>query len=88
MKDLDVLQYLGVDWAAMAFTFLAIYLLGNKSRMGFAVMMCGNACWMVVGILTASIALIVANAVFFLMSFRGWFRWGERDANRPSQKRS
>lgn len=85
MTTLDVLQYFGVDWAAMAFTFLAIYLLGNKSRMGFAVMMCGNACWMVVGLLTASIALVIANAVFLLMNVRGWIRWGCRDADRPSQ---
>ncbi len=82
MKDLYVLQYAGVDWSTMAFTFLALYLLGNKSRSGFAVMMCGNACWIVVGILTASIALIIANAVFFLMNVRGWFRWRDAASSR------
>ena len=38
-------HYLGLDWLAMALTFTAIYLLGNKNRIGFAVMMVGNLCW-------------------------------------------
>ena len=36
-------QYLGLDWLAMLLTFSAIYLLGNKTRYGFLVMMVGNA---------------------------------------------
>jgi len=39
-----VTQYLGLDWLAMCLTFAAIYLLGNRSRMGFVVMMIGNLC--------------------------------------------
>ena len=35
-------HYLGVDWAAMCLTFAAIYLLGNRSRVGFLIMMSGN----------------------------------------------
>ena len=69
------LQYYGVDWVAMSFTFVAIHLLGNKSRSGFATMMCGNTCWVVVGILTSSVAMIIANLVFFAMNARGWIRW-------------
>ncbi len=69
------MTYYGIDWIAMLFTFAAIYLLGNKSRTGFVTMMCGNTCWVIVGVLTSSIAMIIANAVFFAMNARGWFRW-------------
>ena len=43
-------HYLGLDWLAMALTFTVIYLLGNKSRIGFAVMMVGNLCWAAIGL--------------------------------------
>jgi len=70
-----LLQYFGIDWIATVFTFAAIYMLGNKSKYGFAVMMAGNSCWITVGILTSSIALIIANAGFLLMNARGWHQW-------------
>jgi hypothetical protein len=72
-------RYYGIDWVAMLLTFVAIYLLGNKSRNGFATMMCGNTCWVVVGVLTGSVAMIAANAVFLAMNARGWFRWAGPD---------
>jgi hypothetical protein len=59
----------------MTFTFAAIYLLGNRSRAGFVTMMAGNACWMVVGVLTSSLAMVIANLVFLAMNARGWLRW-------------
>ncbi len=73
-----IFQYYVVDWVAMIFTFIAIYLLGNKSRSGFITMMCGNSCWLIVGILTNSLALIIANFVFFVMNCRGYIKWAEK----------
>jgi hypothetical protein len=69
--------YYGIDWVAMVFTFIAIYLLGNQSRTGFATMMCGNTCWLIVGMLSGSIAMVIANAVFFAMNARGWIKWAQ-----------
>ncbi len=69
------LKYFGIDWIAMALTFVAILKLGNKSRSGFTTMMCGNTCWVIVGVLTGSIAMVLANAVFLAMNARGWRRW-------------
>ena len=43
-------QYFGIDWLAMCLTFTAIYLLGNKSRYGFLIMMFGNLCWSAIGV--------------------------------------
>lgn len=68
-------KYFGVDWIAMCLTFSAIYLLGNKSRKGFIVMMAGNLCWTGIGIWVGSIAMIIANLGFFSMNIRGFLKW-------------
>lgn len=47
MEETVALKYFGVDWVAMTLTFGAIYLLGNKSRSGFVLMMSRNSCWVV-----------------------------------------
>ena len=70
-----VFHFFAIDWLAMVFTFVAIYLLGNKSRSGFITMMCGNTCWVGVGVLSGSAAMVIANAVFFVMNARGFARW-------------
>lgn len=75
MFDDLALKYFGVDWLAMMLTFAAIYLLGNKSRGGFALMMCGNGCWVVIGVLSGSLAMALANIVFLTMNLRAWFKW-------------
>ena len=80
MKTETILNYFGIDWLAMLFTFVAIYLLGNKSRSGFVTMMCGNSCWVAVGVLTNSVAMVIANVVFFAMNLRGWLRWSAENA--------
>ena len=68
-------QYRGLDWLAMFLTFGAIYLLGNRSRAGFVVMMAGNLCWSVIGIWAGSYAMVLANAGFFAMNLRGFLKW-------------
>ena len=50
-------QYFGLDWLAMCLTFAAIYLLGNRSRAGFVVMMVGNLCWSAIGLWAGSYAM-------------------------------
>jgi len=68
-------DYLGLDWLAMVLTFSAIYLLGNKSRAGFLVMMLGNLCWAAIGIWANSYAMVIANLGFFSMNVRGFIKW-------------
>ncbi|MGF1694417.1 PnuC protein [Vibrio lamellibrachiae] len=74
---MDYLQYYGVDWVAMVFTFLAIWQIGNKNKAGFILMMCGNSSWIVVGCLTGSIAMIIANIIFFAMNLRAIVQWSK-----------
>jgi hypothetical protein len=78
-----MLNHHGLDWLAMLLTFGAIYLLGNKRRAGFAFMMAGNLCWIGVGVSAASIAMTIANGVFFAMNFRGFVRWS-REMGTPA----
>jgi hypothetical protein len=70
-----VSHYNGVDWIAMCLTFLAIYLLGNKSRIGFVIMMLGNLLWCFIGLRAESYAMIIANLGFFSMNVRGFLKW-------------
>ena len=73
------LNYFGVDWLAMVLTLSAIYLLGDKSRSRFLVMICGNTCWIAVGYLSSSLAMTIANVVFLAMNFRGFLRWSSTE---------
>lgn len=72
---LDYMQYYGFDWIAMAITLFAILYIGNKNKIGFVIMMCGNTSWIVVGVAAESMAMIVANTAFFLMNFRAIVKW-------------
>jgi nicotinamide riboside transporter PnuC len=75
------LEYHGIDWLAMVLTVVAIYLLGNKHWAGFVLMIGGNLCWIVLGALSDSIALMVANAVFVAMNLRGIRKWQREEAD-------
>ncbi len=72
---MEYFQYYGIDWVAMVLTFLAIWQIGNKNKIGFILMMCGNASWVAVGYLTGSVAMIIANIIFFSMNLRAIIKW-------------
>ena len=71
-------QYLGLDWLAMCLTFFAIYLLGNKNRLGVAVMITGNVCWSTIGLWAHSYAMVLANLGFLAMNVRGISKWSRQ----------
>lgn len=73
------LQYYGIDWLAMILTFLAIWLIGDKNKKGFYIMMSGNSCWVAVGFLTQSMALVVANLLFMALNIRAIINWSRRE---------
>jgi hypothetical protein len=75
-------HYFGVDWAAMCLTFGAIYLLGNKNRGGFVVMMLGNLLWCLIGFWAKSYAMLIANLGFFSMNVRGLMKWTSPETSR------
>lgn len=73
------LQYYGIDWAAMVMTFIAIWLIGDKNRAGFYIMICGNSCWIALGIMTGSMALVIANLSFIMLNIRAILHWSRTD---------
>ena len=79
---MDYLQYYGVDWLAMVLTFLAIWQIGNKNKIGFMLMMCGNTSWVFVGVLTESVAMVIANIIFFAMNVRALLKWGKETGSK------
>jgi hypothetical protein len=82
-----LLEFLAADWIAMMCTFAAIYLLGNKKRSGFVVMMSGNACRIGVACMAGSVAMAADNVVFPAMNPRGLVKWspdqGKRNKTGP-----
>jgi hypothetical protein len=65
----------------MALTFGAIYLLGNRSRNGFLVMMIGNLCWASIGLWVQSYGMLLANIGFFSLNIRGYLKWAPEDTS-------
>lgn len=74
-------QYYGIDWLAMVLTFVAIWLIGDRNKAGFYIMMGGNTCWIGLGILTHSLALIVANLLFVSLNIRAIINWSKTETN-------
>ncbi|MGC9401349.1 PnuC protein [Vibrio genomosp. F10 str. 9ZC157] len=71
------LQFYGIDWIAMVLTFLAIWQIGNKNKIGFILMMCGNSSWIAVGYFTGSLAMVIANLIFMGMNLRAIMKWSK-----------
>ena len=69
------MQYFGVDWIATIAGLTGVYLIGNKNKFGFLIMMIASLSWMAVGFMIGSLALILGSAVFFSLHVRGWFKW-------------
>ncbi|WP_396589340.1 PnuC protein [Bermanella sp. R86510] len=68
-------QYFGIDWLAMVLTFFAIWQIGNRNKFGFILMIMGNLCWIALGYMTDSLAMMVANATFIAMNVRAIVKW-------------
>lgn len=70
-----VFRYYGVDWLAMASTFLSLWLLGEGRRSGFLLGMVAAGFWFSFGVLAGSLANPIANTLFFVLNVRGYRRW-------------
>lgn len=65
----------GLDWGAMIFSLLALYLIGRRNRLGFLSFIAANVCWVSIGWLTMSPAIMFGNIIFLILNLRGYRNW-------------
>ncbi len=70
------LKYYGLDWLAMASSLFAVYLIGNKNRIGFLSYVLANALWIYLGVFKMqSFSISIGNIFFLIMNLRGYLKW-------------
>lgn len=69
------MQYYGIDWLATICGLTGVYLLGNKSKIGFVLFMMASTSWAIFGVMTGSIAMTIGSLIFFSMHLRGFLAW-------------
>lgn len=75
-------KYYGLDWLAMALSLFAVYLIGNKNKLGFISYVTANAIWIYLGIYKMqSYGISIGNIFFLAMNLRGFYKWKENSNN-------
>ena len=74
-----VLHY-GTDWIAMISSFIWLYLIGNKHRIGFVFAVIASMSWLCFGWLNHSYASVFANLIFIFLNIRGYIKWAEKNS--------
>ena len=77
VKMESLLQYKGVDWAAMVFAVFSLYYISKHRKCGFVFGIGCSVCWLIFGILAHSIPSIIANAIYVVFQIKGWRDWKE-----------
>lgn len=72
---MDLLQYYGVDWLATSCGLIGVWLLGNRNKFGFVLLMVASSSWITFGLIAGSVAVIIGSAVFLTLHLRGLIRW-------------
>lgn len=73
------LKYYTLDWSAMVLSLLAVYLLGNKNKLGFLTFSAANAVWIFLGFfMVSSLGIVIGNMVFLGMNIRGFISWNNK----------
>jgi hypothetical protein len=69
-------KYFGLDWIAMSASLFAVFLIGNKNRLGFLSYILANALWIYLGVFKMeSIGISIGNIFFLMMNLRGFIKW-------------
>ena len=73
-------NYYGLDWLAMSLSLLAVWMLGNKNKIGFLVFVAANALWVALGLtLIHSYGIVVGNLFFLVSNARGFANWWKEE---------
>ncbi|BDD03961.1 hypothetical protein [Aureibacter tunicatorum] len=77
-----IFEYYLIDWIGISLALLAVYLLGNKKKLGFIVFAISNIVWMYLGfVMMNSIGTAVGNSIFLIINIRGYINWQNETTN-------
>ena len=62
----------------MVFGLISTYYLAKERKRGFLFGMIGGIGWITFGVLTQSLAGVLANATFIALNCRGFIRWKKK----------
>lgn len=71
----DLFVYYGIDWLWYGASILAVYLLGNRNKLGFVSMIVSDLMGLAMAYLTHSSATLVGSLLYLLLNVRGWYAW-------------
>jgi nicotinamide riboside transporter PnuC len=71
----DLFRYYGLDWLWYSTSILAVYLLGNKNKLGFVIMIISDIAGLAMAYLTQSSATLVGSLIYLTLNIRGWYAW-------------
>jgi len=73
----------------MVFGLVSTYYLAKERKRGFLFGVAGGLGWIAFGVLTQSVAGVLANAIFIVLNCRGFWRWKEKheEEQNPSPQR-
>lgn len=64
-----------MDWVALVFTALQLYLLGQKNKWGFLFGLLGAAAWIYVNISLSIWGGVISNVIIVVILIHGWWSW-------------
>lgn len=82
-------QYYFLDWLALITSFLSVYLIGEKKKVGFFFGIIAHSSWLSFNVLVDTMPGIVANFFLILLQIKGLYQWNraekQRNINTPSE---
>ncbi|MBC8155984.1 MAG: nicotinamide mononucleotide transporter [Bacteroidetes bacterium] len=75
----DIFRYYGLDWLCFGTSILAVYLLGNKNKLGFVSMIVSDLTGLAMAYLTQSNATLIGSLIYLVLNVRGWYAWKAAD---------
>jgi len=79
MTELNLLNYYGLDWLAMALGFTGMWLLGKKRKVSFIFTALGMVSAFSVSVLSSQYGFMVANSIMFFLAIRNYVLWSREE---------
>ena len=67
--------YYGADWASMIFGFCGAWMITNKNKWGFVLLIVSLCLAMATAVIADQYGFIVANIINIAIALRGFYKW-------------